>query len=119
MLKKENRISRREFNHIFKNGSFVPSKNIFLKFLINKGQKDKKIAFTAPKDVSKKANKRNLLRRRGYLAIKSVFDHIPQGFNGIFVFKGKALFEFGDKKTKNNNPINSLSKEVESILRKI
>lgn len=119
MLKKKNRISKREVNHIFKNGLFVGSKNMFLKFLINKQQKDNKIAFTAPKDVSRKAYKRNLLRRRGYLAIKDVFSYIPQGFNGIFVFKGEAISKFGTRKTKNNNPVDSLSREIESILRKI
>jgi ribonuclease P protein component len=92
MLPKKNRAEKRLVEKIFKEGKFVSSPNLTLKFLTY-GNFEKKISFVAPKSVAKLAVKRNLLRRRGYSALKKHLERIPHGFFGVFIFK-KTLNSF-------------------------
>lgn len=86
MLPKRNRLDKKTIEIIFKKGKFVVSPSLTLKFLIVKENR-KQISFVVPKTVSKKAVDRNLLRRRGYIALNKCFKDFPIGFLGVFIFK--------------------------------
>jgi len=118
MLPKKNRADKKTIEKIFKEGRFVSSSNLTLKFI--KGNKDiKQISFITPKTASKKAVVRNLLRRRGYSVLKRYFKDIPSGFVGAIVFGKKSTSVFAGIKNKNYNPISNLENEIKNILNKI
>lgn len=119
MLSKKNRISKKEAEELFRFGKIVNSNNVFLKFLKKTNKNKPKLAFSVPKNIVKKANKRNLLRRRGYLVTMDFIKNLPNGLEGIFVFKNQALKIFGLKKTNKNNPLLELKEEIKTILKKI
>lgn len=119
MLPKKNRVDKKLFAIILQKGKFVGSSNISLRFLFNKDAVSPRIAFVAPKNVAKKAVKRNLLRRRGYLVISKYLNKLPSSFFGIFFFGKKAMETFSGRKNKKNNPILDLENEIKQILSKI
>ncbi len=95
MLPKKNRISRALFDTLLKKGIFFHSQN--LSFRVVKtltGKKElSKFSFVASKKVSKSAVKRNLLRRRGYSALKDALGNEKirtGGVLGAFFFKKGA-----------------------------
>ena len=95
------------------------SANISFKYLSTKKAVSPKISFISPKTASKKAVDRNKLRRRGYAVIKKLYNTIPDGIIGCFVFGKKSLSVFGSKKTLKYNPIYNLENEIKHILSKI
>lgn len=106
MLPKKNRVNKSLVNKIFKDGKFVNSPNLTLKFLI-KEIPIKQASFIVPKKVSKKVVDRNLMRRRGYNALKKYFDRFPNGFAGVFVFsKIITILEIENEIKKILNKIN-------------
>lgn len=118
MLLKKNRADRKAVEKIFKEGKFVNSQNLTLKFIKTESVYPQ-ISFVAPKTVSKKAVIRNLLRRRGYAVLKPYLNTFPAGFTGIFVFGKKSKDIFGGKKNKTTNPIQNLNEEIKVILSKL
>ena len=76
MLKKQNRANKKEVDLIFKQGRFLNSLNLTFKFILT-SEKTRKISFIAPKSVARLAVRRNLLRRRGYDALKEHLDQFP------------------------------------------
>jgi ribonuclease P protein component len=118
MLPKKNRNDRKNIEQIFKSGNFVNSPNLTFKF-IKTHSSEKKMSFIVPKTVSKKAVVRNLLRRRGYVALKKHFNEFPSGILGVFIFGKKSAEIFWGKKNKIHNPILNLGNEVKIILNKI
>ena len=106
MLSKKNRATTKEVERIFKEGRFVVSSNLTFKYFKN-DRKSIKISFIAPKNVAKLAVKRNLLRRRGYSALKKYIDLFPAGTIGVFVFK------------KYQDDVLILEDEIQNILSKI
>ena len=86
MLSKKNRADKKAIERIFKEGKSLNGPNFTFRF-INTGHKEVKISFIAPKSVAKLAVKRNLLRRRGYTALKKYISQFPAGLMGAFVFK--------------------------------
>ncbi len=118
MLSKKNRVNKKLIDIIFKEGKFINSPNLTLKF-IKEGFLSPKIAFITPKTTSKKAIDRNLLRRRGYFIIKKYLKCFPTGFDGAFVFGKKSMEIFGGKKNKIKNPVKSLENEIKIILYKL
>ena len=106
MLPKKNRANTGEVEEIFKKGRFINSLNLTFKY-IKTSEKGIKISFIAPKSVAKLAVKRNLLRRRGYTALKKYIDQFPAGTIGAFVFK------------KYQEDISILENEIKNILSKI
>jgi len=106
MLPKKNRVDKKTIEKIFKEGKFVGSPNLTLKFLITNRDKNQ-ISFITPKIVSKKAVKRNLLRRRGYAVLEKYFNKFPAGFLGVFIFK------------KYQDNILIIENEIKNILSKI
>ena len=85
MLPKKNRVDKKEIEKIFKEGRFVNSANLSLKFIIGVGER--KISFIVPKNVAKLSVNRNLLRRHGYSALEKYISRFPNGLVGVFVFK--------------------------------
>ncbi len=118
MLPKENRLDRRAVEEVFSRGRFVTSPRIAFRFIKTPGR-IKKIAFIAPKGIAKEATKRNLLRRRGYAAIKKYMDALPEGIVGAFIFGRAGVSVFSGRKTKNMDPFHLLSEEIKSVLKKI
>ena len=106
MLPKKNRVVTKEVDAIFKGGKFVVSPSLPFKYIISK-KNERKISVIAPKSVAKLAVKRNLLRRRGYLALKEHLSNFPAGIMGVFIFK------------KYQDDILTLENEIKNILSKI
>ncbi len=105
MISKKNRADTGEVSQIFKNGKFLNSPNLTFKYIKIPGRLH--ISVVAPKNVAKLAVRRNLLRRRGYAALRKIIDHFPSGVTGVFVFK------------KPEENISILENEITNILHKI
>lgn len=118
MLPKKNRADRKAVEKIFKEGKFVNSQNLTLKFIQTESVYPQ-ISFVVPKTVSKKAVIRNILRRRGYVVLKPFLTRFPIGFTGVFVFGKKSKDIFGGRKNKERNPIQNLNEEIKIILSKL
>jgi len=120
MLIKKNRADKKAVERIFKEGKFVSSPHLTFKFILkatgqtygNSHRSDlwgnsPQISIIAPKNIAKLATKRNLLRRRGYDALKKHIDDFPAGVLGVFVFK------------KYQDDVLILENEIKNILTKI
>jgi ribonuclease P protein component len=116
MLKKRNRLTRKDVDMLFKGGKFVVSPNLTFKYSLEPGRSTPLVSFIAPKTASKLAVKRNLLRRRGYAVLKGYFSQLPPSIIGAFVFGKKSFEVFG---AKNSLSKENLSNEIKKILSKI
>lgn len=105
MLPKKNRVSSKEIQQIFKFGKILHSPIFIFRYFKNENIKNNKISFIVPKTISKSAVKRNLLRRKGYIIIKKLFNLIPHPTIGVFVFK--------KQNTEN------IENEIKNIIKKI
>jgi ribonuclease P protein component len=106
MLKKANRADKKTVEKIFQKGKFINSQLFTFKFLILPAT-FKKISVLAPKNVAKLAVQRNLLRRRGYVALKKYLSSFPAGVAGVLIFK------------KYQDDIFLIENEIKTILSKI
>ncbi len=104
MLPKKYRASRKVVDKIFKKSSVLSSPALNFKFINSPGSLN--ISFIVPKNVSKSAVKRNLLRRRGYKAVQKNFTRLPKDISGVFILKSPA-------------PAGDLEKEIALILSKL
>ncbi|HNW71396.1 MAG TPA: ribonuclease P protein component [Candidatus Paceibacterota bacterium] len=120
MLPKKNRADKRTIDNIFKEGRFLSSGILSLKYITN-NTIEKKISFITPKNISKKAVDRNLLRRRGYSILEKYLDRFPRGFCGAFIFGSKSMAIFGKKRNKKErqDSIAQIDKEILVILNKL
>lgn len=118
MLSKKNRPNKADIEQIFKKSTFFASPYVTFRFLIQNTQNKPKIAFITPKTTAKKAVKRNLLRRRGYIVLQKHINTFPLGFLGVFIFNKKSLEFFGGNKKDNSNSIENIDKEITSLLYK-
>ncbi len=107
MLPPKNRVDKKNVDLIFKKGNFLNSPNLTFKFLLIKGSLQPRISFIVPKNISKKAVVRNLLRRRGYIALEKHLKSFPVSLLGVFIFK------------KYQDDILILENEIKNILYKI
>jgi len=87
MLPKKNRVDKKSVDLLFKKGSFVASPNFTFKFILINNSLQPRISFIIPKNIVKLAVKRNLLKRKGYSALKKYINQFPLGILGVFVFK--------------------------------
>jgi ribonuclease P protein component len=87
MLPKKNRVEKIGVDEVFKGGRFFNSPSLTFKFLLTNKFSIPRVSFIAPKSIAKLAVKRNLLRRRGYNALKKYISDFPSGLVGVFVFK--------------------------------
>jgi ribonuclease P protein component len=86
MLPKKNRTDKKLVEKIFKQGVFVGSLGLTLKYCLEGGAASPRVSFIVPKKVANKAVRRNYLRRRGYLVLEKYFNRLPNGFSGVFIF---------------------------------
>ena len=92
---------------IFKEGKFINSPSFTFKFLLTQNSTLPRISFIAPKGIAKLAVLRNLLRRRGYTALKKFMTQLPTGLIGVFVFK------------KYQEDISIIEHEIKNIFNKV
>ena len=78
MLKKENRLTTKEFDLVFKKGKKSFSKNFM--FIKAEGKGSLKISTTVSKKIYKTAVKRNEARRKIYKILRENLEKIPQDF---------------------------------------
>ena len=107
MLPKKNRVDKKNIDLIFKKGNFLSSTNFTFKFILTKNSLQPRISFITPQNISKLAVKRNLLRRKGYSALKKYITQFPPGTLGVFIFK------------KYQDDILIIENEIKDILNKI
>jgi ribonuclease P protein component len=107
MLPKKNRVDKKGVDLIFKKGRFVASSSFTFKFILTSSSFQPRISFITPKSISKLAVKRNLLRRKGYSALKKYINQFPFGVLGVFVFK------------KYQDNVLTIENEIKDILNKI
>ncbi len=119
MLAKKNRADKKNIEKIWKEGRFLGSFNISLKFILIPGTTHPRVSFIVPKTVSKKATERNFLRRRGYAVIQKKLNLLPKELVGAFVFGKNSIRVFGGRKNKENNPILNLNKEIGTIINRL
>lgn len=89
MVYSKNKINKKLFDKVFKNGKIFNSRFFILKSFSIK--KDKKFTFVVSSSISKSAVKRNLLKRRGRHVLNSNKDKIKEGTALIFLFKKESL----------------------------
>jgi ribonuclease P protein component len=88
MLPSKKRVKKEMFPFVLKNGKIFHSKHISLKTNILKNTtKETKFSFVVSKKVSNKANKRNLIKRRGFSILREILDNIETGFICVFFLK--------------------------------
>lgn len=114
MLSRRNRVNKKDVDLIFRvcppsgrDGRSLTSTNFAFKFFNTKDGLPPRISFLAPKNIAKLAVKRNLLRRRGYTALKKYIDQFPVGLLGVFMFK------------KYQDDLLIIEEEIKSIYKKI
>jgi ribonuclease P protein component len=106
MLPKKNRADKKAVERVFKEGKIINSPFLTFRFVpVRDGSR--RISVIAPKSVAKLAVKRNLLRRRGYDALKKYLPQFPAGIIGVLIFK------------KYQTDIMTIENEIKNILRKI
>lgn len=107
MLPKKNRLDKDLVEKVFKEGKFLNSPYLTFKFILTKEVFLPRISFITPKTVSKKAVKRNMLRRKGYNVLKKYINTLPHGLVGVFIFK------------KSVDSVLELENEIQIILNKL
>ena len=107
MKTRQNRLKGADFNNIFKKGKTKSSDFIFLKFKEN-NLKINRFGFVISVKVSKKANKRNKIRRQLWEIIKGNSANLRTGFDIIIFLKPKIVKEKYQK----------IKEELEELFRK-
>jgi ribonuclease P protein component len=87
MLSKARKIKREDFPRNFKDGKTYNSLNISLFVSKNKTKSLSRFSFVVSSKVSKKAIKRNKLKRRGYYIINKNKKIIKNNFYVVLFFK--------------------------------
>jgi ribonuclease P protein component len=112
MFPKKNRITKTGFDELLKKGQVFHSPYFSLRCL-KKNDTVPKFAFVVSKKVAKNAVDRNVLRRRGYSALREIGILKEKnkwiGFSVAFFFKKEAK-NLGFKETE---------KGIEELLRKV
>jgi len=116
MIPKKNRATQKTIDLIFKQGKFINSQNISLKFLLSKESPIVRASFIVPKNLVKSAVKRNMLRRRGYHVISKYLNDLPVGFVGAFIFGKNSKEVFGARGPYKEKSFLDLDKEVSFIV---
>lgn len=108
MLSKKRRVTKKLFSNTIKKSESFYGENMSLRVFSIKHLTETKFSFVVSKKVSNKANERNLLKRRGYCAIKNISKPINNGFTCIFFFRKNTL----------HNSYIKIEKEIISLLKK-
>ena len=108
MLPKKRKVDKRLFSHVFNNSESFYGKNISLRVFYVDGDNITKFSFVVSKKVSNKANKRNLLKRRGFSVIENKIKYTNNGFVCVFYFKKNAI----------NKSYSDIEKDIVLLLKK-
>ena len=85
MLASKYRFHRRnQVNRVYKQGKSVRGGAIALKYRLVQDSGDIRVAVVVSKKVHKSAVKRNRIRRRVFEVIRTNFDELKPGFEGVF-----------------------------------
>ncbi|MDO4741768.1 MAG: ribonuclease P protein component [Candidatus Saccharibacteria bacterium] len=98
MINKKYRFhSRGGVRYAYKEGKTIRTAKMSLVFVENK-RKFTRIAVVVSKKVEKTAVKRNRIRRRVYEALRVNFQHIPKGYDYVFIIYSKDVLKmpFGE-----------------------
>jgi len=87
MISKQQRLGKKEFNNVFKEGTSFHSDFLFVKILKTENSNQSKFSVSIPIKIVKKAVERNLLRRRLYSIINKNLDKTKEGFNVVIILK--------------------------------
>lgn len=111
MLPQNNRLSRSDFDLVYKQGRRVRGESIGLAYLLTeKNSEQSKVGIIVSKKVSKKATDRNKLKRQiRAVLIKDVLKTLPAGYKVV-------LTAFPAPKTKKYNDI---KEEILDLFQKI
>lgn len=91
MLPKKHRLVKdRDFNQIHKSGRFVGDNFLAIKFLKN-NLEISRFGFLVGTKISKKAVKRNLVKRRLRESVRLKLDNIKAGYDMIFFTKPEIV----------------------------
>lgn len=107
MLPKKSRVNKKDIDFLFKEGNSIHSSSLNFKFILTTDTTLPRISFITPKSVAKLAVKRNLLRRRGYDALRKYIHSFPLGLIGAFIFK------------RYQDDVPMIENEIKTILSKI
>jgi ribonuclease P protein component len=91
MLKKKNRLSRREFDHLLKSGRRVHG--VHLSIMVAPSTTPLKCGVVVSKKTAKRATARNLLRRRVY-AILGDYVGNHSGYLAVFTKPSCTTFSY-------------------------
>ncbi|HED05744.1 MAG TPA: ribonuclease P protein component [Ignavibacteria bacterium] len=91
MLSKKRKDSKELFKEVLSNSKSFYGTNMSLRVFIGDSVENTRFSFVVSKKVSTKANKRNLLKRRGFSVIKNTLKNIKKGFTCVFFFKKNAI----------------------------
>lgn len=87
MLAKENRLkSKKDFEKVFKNGKGISDNFIYLKFITN-NLKNSRFGFIVSTKFSKRATKRNKMKRWAREAIKKTLCGIKNGLDIVIIVR--------------------------------
>ncbi len=108
MLSRKFKIERKDFPKDLRLGKVLYSPHLSLFVFKHKIDKPSRFSFVVSSKISKKATKRNLLRRRGYDVISEVITFTKASSLCVFYFKkGSDKISFAETK-----------KEIISLLEK-
>jgi len=91
MLPKKRKVEKSLFTGVLNKSKSFYGKNISLRVFPIESLETTKFSFVVSKKVSNKANKRNLLKRRGFSVVKNIIKHTNKGFVCVFYYKKNAL----------------------------
>ncbi len=102
MIKKKNRLKKKEFNLVFKEG--LKKRTKFFLFVQKEKKNEKKISVSVSKKVEKKAVLRNKTKRLVFEILRQNFDKIPENINLVLIVSTPLLNK--DKKEIENDILN-------------
>lgn len=102
MIKKKNRLKKKEFNLVFKEG--VKKRTKFFLFVRKDKKNEKKISVSVSKKVEKKAVFRNKTKRMVFEILRQNFEKIPENVNLVLIVSSPILNK--DKKEVQKDILN-------------
>lgn len=95
MLKRKNKLSRRQFDELFKEKKVAHSSHFSFRFITIDSEMDSDFEYGCAVVISKKverfAIKRNKAKRRVYHILRSLDGMYTKTFNGVFTVKKQIL----------------------------
>lgn len=90
MLPQKHRLPKKEIDLILRNGKYFVAKNFILKYKKNNAESSRACLIVSAK-VSKKATKRNLIKRRLRYALYLIFKKNPAKLDIVLIAKPTIL----------------------------